>query len=118
MTQLVDYVQVARDVEKFYLSGLTTSTIPVTFNSPINQNVPFKIIRKQSYQETLNYILSNIKLYISTVRRIVMSYDNNTITTVGIGAAHTKLVIDAERDRSFRNYILKNEYLGNHINNY
>jgi hypothetical protein len=67
---MIDFIKIAKEVDSFYLSSLDTGSIIVNIGHPINDAVRFVIIRKLTYQETLNQILGKITLYFSTLRQI------------------------------------------------
>ncbi len=110
---LFDPVQVAKETEKFYLSGQITAQILVKFREPVLKNILFKITRKSSYQNTLNNILANIRLYISVLRKIIYTYNGNTYTRIATGVENLNIITNEIKNDYNRNYILGNNYLGN-----
>ena len=66
----VNFIQIAKDVEKFYLSGNQKASINVIFNSPINDKIVMQVIRKSTYTDTLSAIITSIKLFLSNCQQI------------------------------------------------
>ena len=97
-TFIVDNVSVAKAVEQFYLSNSNNSTILVQFNAPINDVVSFQVVRQANFQETLNYVLARVYLYVSTCRRIQYTYNGVSTTTVGVGPFQSNLVMKGIND--------------------
>lgn len=112
MGTLFNIIEVAKSTEKFYLSELNTSTILVNFNPPINDIISFKVVRKSSYQKTLNYILANIYVYISICNKVQYNNNGKTLEFVAIGISNRNNLVDLLHEKYFRNYIMGNEFLG------
>jgi len=110
--KLINMIEVAKATENFYLSNLNTSYILVKFNYPIDETLPFKVIRKISYQETLNYVLANIIIYISVCTKIKTKSNGIEKEFVGIGVQHRNLIIEGITTKQFVNNNIGYSYIG------
>jgi len=111
-SNIYNATQIAKDTEKFYLSKMDDSFILVKFNYPLNENVPFKIIKHSSFQDTLNFILSSVTLYLSSCRKITYKYNDIENIYTSVGPKNRNMMLDIIKDRAFRNYCMGNRLIG------
>jgi hypothetical protein len=109
---LIDRIEIAKQTEKFYLSDRNNSSILVKFNAPIKDDILFKVIRKPSYQETLNFILANIRLYLSICSIIKVETNGSIKEYVGVGVQHRNSIISSIKYKQFTDYTIGNSYIG------
>lgn len=120
MAKIVDFVKVAQDVEIFWLSGNSTTDIPVKFNMPLDQITPFTVTRLATYNDTLNSVLAQISLYMSTCRLITSIVDDNKnkVKNISIGPYHTNVVLNQNNNFHYRRRLIPKKLIGNFTLNF
>jgi hypothetical protein len=64
----------AKQVYDFYNSGYANTIINVIMSSPVNDIVQFHIVRQDTYQNTLNELISRIQLFLSMQIKVKINY--------------------------------------------
>jgi hypothetical protein len=109
---LINMIGIAKETEQFYLSNSNTSQILVKFNGAIKNNIFFALTRKTSYQETLNYVLANIMLYLSVCTKITVETNGSIKESIAVGVQHKNLIISAIKYKHNADYIMGHSYIG------
>ena len=108
---LIDRLKISKLVEAFYLSGYANGTLPVKINPPISDIFNIKLIRKSSYQETLNDAFYKIHRYLL----------NHSLITTGDSVTacnslhHRKHVLQSHISKDFNKYLVNNNLNGQSI---
>jgi len=109
---LIDNLVIARNVEQFYLSGYSYGTLPVNIMSPINNIFNINLIRKSSYQETLNDVFYKIHRYL--LNHSLITYYGNKIPCNSIQSRKQKVQTHIIHDE-FHKHLINNNLTGRAI---
>ncbi len=69
----------AKNIYDFYESGYANTIINVIMSSPVNDIVQFHIERQDTYQNTLNELISRIQLFLSMQLKVKV---NNYVSSI------------------------------------
>jgi hypothetical protein len=105
---VVNLKQIAKNVQKFYLSGNQSGNIIVKLNEPCNENITINVTRLSTFQETLTEVYSKINLYLSNIHKI--TYSNMKYTLNNIKSKN--LILNHIHSHHFNKYLVSNNLSG------
>ncbi len=107
---VVNLKQVAKNVQKFYLSGNQTGSINVNLNEPCNESITVNINRLSTFQETLTEVYSTINLYLSNNHKL--TYGNKKY--VVNNTKSRQAILNHIYSHHFEKYLISNNFSGSY----
>ena len=105
--------KIAKDVESFYKSSKQTMTLNITLSPPINQTFALTINKFATYQDTLNNVISRIKLQLSGYSRVTLRNTNGNEQTMFFSNGQDRYnFINLYRNQEFHKYLTQNSCTG------
>ena len=105
---IVQYLPlIAKRVEDFYNSGYANTIINVVMSSPVNEIAQFHITRQDTFQDTLNELISRIQLFL--IMQVQITVNSSTVSTQ---CDNKDDYIKLKKKLEFKKYLVKENLAG------